>query len=144
MLLKFSLGVNFINILRALSTIYLHQKLKSQNVIRDKLFKSHLYEKLSRKMLMKFLPDVAGRRRKWISASGVVDSRNEHFETVAGVKSFRTSENNFSDCLLIHFFTFTYRVSCNFIANWDNSKNWIKSKIKFVKISYGAIKVNTC
>jgi len=46
--------VNFINILQAaFAPIFLHQKLQSQTVTREKLCKALLYEKVSSKMLMK-------------------------------------------------------------------------------------------
>jgi len=55
--------VNFINILRAaFAPIFLHQKLQSQTVTREKLCKTLLSKKVSSKMLMKWT-----RAMKWLS-----------------------------------------------------------------------------
>ncbi len=49
--------VNFINILRAaFAPIFLHQKIQSQTVTREKKHKTLLYKKVSHKMLMKLTP----------------------------------------------------------------------------------------
>jgi len=51
---KENVGVNFINILRAsFLPIFLHQKLLSQNVTREKVSKALLYKRFVHKMLMK-------------------------------------------------------------------------------------------
>ncbi len=52
-------GVNFINILHTtLVPIFLHQKLQSQNVTREKLCKALLFQKFVGKMLMKLTTGV--------------------------------------------------------------------------------------
>jgi len=49
--------VNFINILRApFALVFLHQKLQSQIVTREKLRKALLYEKFAHKRLIKLTP----------------------------------------------------------------------------------------
>ncbi len=60
MLVKSTLGVNFINILLAhFPPIFWCQKITKQNVTREKLLNLHSYKKCGRKMLMQLTPGVA-------------------------------------------------------------------------------------
>jgi len=57
MWMKLTPVVNFIHILQAaFAPIFLHQKLQSQTVSREKQCKTLLYEKVWRKILMKLTP----------------------------------------------------------------------------------------